>query len=102
MGQKVLRPFEWRGRALVIFGAGLFPFPLAANEIALSCGADIGATPVDANIARLNIEFFRRRLGAETDQAKRAMIERLLAEEIAKLEGLSEPPLGQRGRKGGD
>jgi hypothetical protein len=44
---------------------------------------------VDANIARLNIEFFRKRLGEETDEAKRAMIERLLAEEIVKLESLS-------------
>jgi hypothetical protein len=45
---------------------------------------------VDAKIARLNIEFFRRRLGEETDDARRAMIERLLAEEIAKLESLSD------------
>lgn len=44
---------------------------------------------MDADIARLNIEFFRKRLDEETDEVKRAMIERLLAEEIAKLESLS-------------
>ena len=46
---------------------------------------------MDATIARLNVDFYRRRLGEETDDAKRAMIERLLAEELAKLASLSEP-----------
>jgi hypothetical protein len=40
------------------------------------------------NIARLNIEHYRRLLAAETDPAKRAMIEKLLAEEEAKLRSL--------------
>lgn len=46
---------------------------------------------MDADIARLNVEFYRRRLGEETDEAKRATIERLLAEELEKLAGLSVP-----------
>lgn len=46
---------------------------------------------MDATIARLNIEFFRRRLGEERDDLKRAMLKRLLAEQDAKLESLSEP-----------
>lgn len=46
---------------------------------------------VDESIARLNIDFFQRRLREETDEAKRAMIERLLAEELAKLNSRSEP-----------
>lgn len=45
---------------------------------------------MDTKIAQLNIEFFRRRLAEESDPGKRAMIERLLAEEIAKLESPGE------------
>jgi hypothetical protein len=40
------------------------------------------------NIARLNIEHYRRLLATETDPAKRVMIEKLLAEEEAKLRAL--------------
>jgi hypothetical protein len=42
------------------------------------------------NIARLNVEHYRRLLATETDPSKQAMIEKLLAEEEAKprtLEG---------------
>lgn len=46
---------------------------------------------MDAYIARLNVEFYRRRLVEEADAAKRAMIERLLAEELEKLATLSAP-----------
>ena len=47
---------------------------------------------MDADIARLNIAFFRKRLSEETDPVKRFTIERLLAEEVAKLESLSGAP----------
>ena len=47
---------------------------------------------MDATIARLNVAFFRKRLGEETNDVKRAMIERLLAEEMVKLEGLPDAP----------
>ena len=40
------------------------------------------------NIARLNVEHYRRLLASETDPAKRGTIEKLLAEEEAKLRAL--------------
>jgi hypothetical protein len=49
-------------------------------------------------IARLNIEHFKRLLERETDETKRKMILRLLAEEEAKLKAL----LQDKQDKGGD
>jgi len=46
---------------------------------------------VDATIAQLNIDFYRKRLGEEIDDIRRATIEGLLAEELAKLVSLSKP-----------
>ncbi len=43
-------------------------------------------------IAQLNIEHFRKRLASEKDGATRRHIERLLAEEEAKLADLRDPP----------
>ncbi len=40
---------------------------------------------MDKLVARLNIEHFRKQLETETDEAKRQMLLRLLAEEEAKL-----------------
>ena len=40
---------------------------------------------MDRTVADLNIAHFKRLLAAETDPAKRQTIERLLAEEEAKL-----------------
>lgn len=40
-------------------------------------------------MARLNIEYLRKRLANEPDQIKREMILRLLAEEEAKLAALN-------------
>jgi hypothetical protein len=40
---------------------------------------------MDKTVADLNIEHFKKLLAAETDPVKRQMIERLLAEEEAKL-----------------
>ena len=42
---------------------------------------------MDRSVARLNIEHFRRLLAKETDESRRQVIERLLAEEEAKLAG---------------
>jgi hypothetical protein len=50
-------------------------------------------------VARLNIEYLQRRLAAETDEAKRAMILRLLAEEEAKLQAPSMGPDQKRERR---
>jgi hypothetical protein len=40
---------------------------------------------VDRTVARLNIEHFRRLLATETDQQRRQLLQKLLAEEEAKI-----------------
>jgi hypothetical protein len=40
---------------------------------------------MDRTVARLNIEHYRRLLATETDESKRKMLQKLLAEEQAKL-----------------
>ena len=40
---------------------------------------------MDRTVARLNIEHFRRLLAKETDESRRQILQRLLAEEEAKL-----------------
>ena len=47
---------------------------------------------MDRDIARLNIEHFRKLLERETDETRRNMLLRLLAEEEAKLSALSRSP----------
>ena len=42
-------------------------------------------------MTRLNIEHYRKQLANETDETRRQMIARLLAEEEAKLAGLESP-----------
>jgi hypothetical protein len=44
---------------------------------------------MDMFIARLNIEHFRKQLAEETDETKRQLLLRLLAEEEAKFAGLT-------------
>ena len=51
----------------------------------------------DRDIARLNIEHFRRLLGGEIDDTKRRTVLRLLAEEEAKLAALDDPPAKKEG-----
>jgi hypothetical protein len=71
------------------------PPQLAKADARVSCsqGGEIpGRCIVARNIARLNIEHFRRLLAAETDPAKRTMILQPLAEEEAKLAGLDNTP----------
>ncbi len=46
---------------------------------------------MDKAVARLNIEHYRKLLANETDETRRQMIVRLLAEEEAKLGGLENP-----------
>ncbi len=46
---------------------------------------------MDRTVARLNIQHFRKILESETDPAKRQTIERLLAEEEAKLARAATP-----------
>ncbi len=40
---------------------------------------------MDRTVARLNVEHFRRLLANETDERRRAILQRLLAEEEAKV-----------------
>ena len=47
---------------------------------------------MDRTVARLNIEYFRKKLLTETDEATRQTILRLLAEEEARLAAVTEPP----------
>jgi len=56
----------------------------------------VTASVVDKFVARVNIVHFRKQLAEESDEAKRTMLVRLLAEEEAKLAGLATGP--QRGR----
>ena len=46
---------------------------------------------VDRTVARLNIEHYRRLLATETDETRRRMLLRLLAEEEAKLKSGNAP-----------
>ncbi len=46
---------------------------------------------LDTTAAHLNIEHYRKLLANETDETRRQMIVRLLAEEEAKLGGLENP-----------
>jgi hypothetical protein len=47
---------------------------------------------MDRDIARLNIEHFRKLLEREVDEERRAMLLRLLAEEEAKLSAFDRIP----------
>ena len=51
---------------------------------------------MDRTVARLNIEHFRRLLAKETDEGRRQVLLRLLAEEEAKL---ADPGPAERKRK---
>jgi hypothetical protein len=46
---------------------------------------------VDRTVARLNIEHYRRLLATETDESRRQTLQKLLAEEEAKLADPSAP-----------
>jgi len=52
---------------------------------------------VDKFVARANIDHFRKQLAEETDEAKRRVLLRLLAEEEAKLAALTNTPQRKRG-----
>jgi hypothetical protein len=51
---------------------------------------------MDKFVANLNIDHFRKQLAVETDETKRLMLGRLLAEEEAKLTGL---PVGRQRKR---
>ena len=51
---------------------------------------------MDRSVARLNVEHFRRLLATETDETRRKTLQRLLAEEEAKL---AEPGLKDSERR---
>lgn len=53
---------------------------------------------MDKAIAELNIEHYRKLLSTETEPSKRAMLERLLAEEKAKLAALTDTGVGARNK----
>ena len=47
--------------------------------------------PMDRTVARLNIEHYHKLLATETDETRRQMLSRLLAEEEAKLAAFEDP-----------
>jgi len=47
---------------------------------------------MDRTVARLNIEYLRKKLATETDDAKRKIIIRLIAEEEAKALAIGVSP----------
>jgi hypothetical protein len=51
---------------------------------------------LDRQVARLNIEHFRKLLATETDEVKRRTLLRLLAEEEAKLASVTNQPTKKR------
>ena len=53
---------------------------------------------MDKTVARLNIEHYRRLLAKETDESRRQVLIRLLAEEEAKLANPSPPENKRRQR----
>ncbi len=55
---------------------------------------------MDKVVARLNIEHFHKLLATETDDTRRQLLLRLLAEEEAKLLAMGSPP-NERGRRSG-
>jgi hypothetical protein len=55
---------------------------------------------MDRFVAKANIEHYRRKLATETDDAKRQLLARLLAEEEAKLASLGHAPSEQRAQDG--
>lgn len=42
---------------------------------------------MDRTVARLNVEHFQRLLATETDEQRRMLLQKLLAEEVAKVAG---------------
>ncbi|HWP27674.1 MAG TPA: hypothetical protein VNL39_15190 [Xanthobacteraceae bacterium] len=50
-------------------------------------------------VALLNIEHFRKRLAEETDEARRQMLQKLLAEEETKLAKMTDHPSPDQMRK---
>jgi hypothetical protein len=55
-----------------------------------------GMFVMDKFVAKANIEHYRRLLAKESDEAKRQLLARLLAEEEAKLTGLDHAPMRKR------
>jgi hypothetical protein len=53
---------------------------------------------MDKGVAALNIEHYRKLLSTETEPSKRATLERLLAEEKAKLAALTNAGVGPNNR----
>jgi hypothetical protein len=63
-----------------------------------AANANDGAGDMDKTVARLNIEHFRKRLATETDETRRQMLLRLLAEEEAKLAAAEGAPKERKKR----
>jgi hypothetical protein len=56
-----------------------------------SSGTTKPGTPVDRTVARMNVEHYQRLLAAETDEPRRQILLRLLAEEEAKIPDPTSP-----------
>jgi hypothetical protein len=53
---------------------------------------------MDRTVARLNIEYLKKKLAMETDDAKQQTILRLIAEEEAKVAALGTAPKARKSR----
>ena len=53
---------------------------------------------MDRTVAHLNIEHYRRLLAAESDEAKRKVLRKLLAEEEAKLAKIRQDAAAKQNR----
>jgi hypothetical protein len=51
---------------------------------------------MDKFVAKANIQHYRKKLAQETDETQRQLLERLVAEEEAKLDGLNQPTTTKR------
>ena len=56
-----------------------------------SSGTTKTGTPVDRTVAHMNVEHYQRLLAAETDEPRRQILLRLLAEEEAKIPDPASP-----------
>lgn len=54
-------------------------------------GSHTGRTALDRTVAKLNIEHYRRLLATETDEARRQVLLKLLADEEGKLAAAGTP-----------
>jgi hypothetical protein len=82
--------------AMLVPGAGIFGATALHEDrerLNMPQGRSLRRSiPMDKFVAKANIEHYRRKLARETDETKRQVLARLLAEEEAKLASLANDP----------